>query len=110
MDLSKLKNVRKLRLDVAGAIKGVGSIKQHELIGLAKKAGFVLDGQRGKENVYIHSIDKSAPTLSIPDHGRDPKKPLAKGILQRIDAVLFNLEERLNKQREAHDEIEDQSG
>jgi hypothetical protein len=109
MDLSKLKNVRKLRLYVASAIAAAGSIKQHELLSLAKKAGFILDGQRGKENVYVHSFESSAPTLSIPDHGRDPRKPLAKGILQRIDEVLFNLEEKLSKQQEVHDELEDQS-
>ena len=84
MDLSKLKNIKKLRREVQAAIAGVGSIKQHELLSLAKKSGFILDGQRGKENVYVHAVDTSAPTLSIPDHG-DPGRHLAKGILQRIE-------------------------
>lgn len=109
MDLQKLRNVKKLRRDVADAIAGVGSIKQHDLISLAKRAGYVLDGQRGKENVYVHSIDSSADPLSIPDHGRDPNKLVAKGILQRIDEVLFNFEERLSNQQEVHDDLEDQS-
>lgn len=107
MDLSKLKNVRKLRSEVASTIAGVGSLKQHDLLSLAKKAGYVLDGQRGKENVYVHSCVAGAPPLSIPDHGRDPKKATSKGILQRIDAVLTDIEVGLSSQ-EDQDEIEDQ--
>jgi hypothetical protein len=59
--------------------------------------------------MYINVFLPHAPPLSIPDHSRGPKKKFTiKGILQQMDAVLFQLEEieetRINrgKREEQH--------
>lgn len=81
MDRKKLKRLRAQH----ARLSTLRVVETAELVGLAGSLGRRLNGGVGKHPMYVNEYFPDLSALSIPSHGKDSGKRLAKSILAQLE-------------------------